>query len=87
MSEKLLWICAYSACSSTMLVINKIAVHHLPLPTIVSGAQLVAASLLVVFMEMCGSKVVARGEGRGRRGRERFGLFFFCKPLRCRCAC
>ena len=50
--EKLFWILAYSACSSTMLVINKLAVQELPLPTVVSGAQLLASSLVVVAMKV-----------------------------------
>ena len=50
--EKLFWILAYSACSSTMLVINKLAVQELPLPTVVSGAQLLASSLVVVAMKI-----------------------------------
>ena len=33
LGEKLFWILVYSACSSSMLVINKLAVQGLPLPT------------------------------------------------------
>ena len=35
-----------------MLVINKLAVQELPLPTVVSGAQLLASSLVVVAMKI-----------------------------------
>ena len=35
-----------------MLVINKLAVQELPLPTVVSGAQLLASSLVVVAMKV-----------------------------------
>ena len=38
--DKLLWIIIYSLCSSTMLVINKLAVGANGLPTVVAGAQL-----------------------------------------------
>ena len=50
--EKLFWILAYSACSSTMLVINKLAVQELPLPTVVSGAQLAVAALVVLVLKV-----------------------------------
>jgi len=50
--EKLFWILAYSACSSTMLVINKLAVQELPLPTVVSGAQLAVSALVVLVLQL-----------------------------------
>lgn len=50
--EKLFWILAYSACSSTMLVINKLAVQELPLPTVVSGAQLFVSALVVLILKL-----------------------------------
>ena len=50
--EKLFWILAYSACSSSMLVINKLAVQELPLPTVVSGAQLVVSAAVVLVMRV-----------------------------------
>ena len=58
LAEKLFWILAYSGCSSTMLVINKLAVGALPLPTVVSGAQLVVSAAVVVVMQMFGAKVM-----------------------------
>jgi hypothetical protein len=51
-AEKLFWILAYSACSSTMLVINKLAVQELPLPTIVSCAQLVVSAAVVLILNL-----------------------------------
>jgi len=50
--EKLFWILFYSACSSSMLVINKLAVQELPLPTVVSGAQLVVSAAVVLVMRV-----------------------------------
>ena len=50
--EKLVWILMYSACSSTMLMVNKLAVQELPLPTVVSGAQLIVSALVVVLLQM-----------------------------------
>jgi hypothetical protein len=34
LGEKVFWILVYSACSSSMLIINKLAVQNLPLPTV-----------------------------------------------------
>lgn len=50
--EKLFWILAYSACSSTMIVVNKLAIQELPLPAVVSGAQLIVSALVVAVMQM-----------------------------------
>jgi len=46
---KAVGILSYSACSSTMLVINKLAVHYFSAPTVVSGLQL-AFSVAVVWV-------------------------------------
>ena len=56
--EKVFWIVVYSFCSSSMLVINKLAVQSLPLPTVVSGAQLLVSAAVVVVMQVCGYKVM-----------------------------
>jgi len=48
----LFWILAYSACSSSMLVINKLAVQEPPLPTVVSGAQLAVSALVVLVLKL-----------------------------------
>ena len=58
LAEKLFWILAYSGCSSTMLVINKLAVGALPLPTVVSGAQLFVSAAVVVVLQMFGANVM-----------------------------
>ena len=58
LGEKVFWILAYSFCSSSMLVINKLAVQNLPLPTVVSGAQLFISAAVVVVMQVCGQKVM-----------------------------
>ena len=56
--EKLTWIVLYSLCSSTMLVINKLAVSTNGLPTVVSGAQLAGSALVVTCMEVGGMRVL-----------------------------
>jgi len=56
--EKLFWILVYSVCSSTMLVLNKLAVQELPLPTIVSGAQLSFSVVVVLVMQMFDSSTM-----------------------------
>lgn len=58
LGEKVFWIVAYSACSSSMLVINKLAVQSLPLPTVVSGAQLAVSAAVVVLMQAMGQNVM-----------------------------
>ena len=62
LGEKVFWILAYSACSSSMLVINKLAVQNLPLPTVVSGAQLFVSAAVVVVMQLCGQNVMGAME-------------------------
>mmetsp|Transcript_19791 Transcript_19791/g.64334 ORF Transcript_19791/g.64334 Transcript_19791/m.64334 type:complete len:320 (-) Transcript_19791:42-1001(-) len=49
-ATKLAGILAYSLCSSTMLVINKLAVNHLPLPSVVSGVQLLFSVAVVLAL-------------------------------------
>ena len=56
--DKLLWIIIYSLCSSTMLVINKLAVGANGLPTVVAGAQLAVSAAVVVVMEFAGAGVL-----------------------------
>ena len=62
LGEKVFWILAYSACSSSMLVINKLAVQNLPLPTVVSGAQLFISAAVVVVMQLFGQNVMGAME-------------------------
>mmetsp|Transcript_47761 Transcript_47761/g.91320 ORF Transcript_47761/g.91320 Transcript_47761/m.91320 type:complete len:328 (-) Transcript_47761:646-1629(-) len=47
-------ICFYAACSSTMLVINKLAVHFLPAPAIVLFFQLLSSAIAVVVADSAG---------------------------------
>jgi len=58
--EKLVWIAIYSLCSSSMLVVNKLAVAAIPLPTVVSGAQLVSSALVPLLMQVCGAPVIGK---------------------------
>jgi len=57
-TEKLAWIVAYAACSSSMLVVNKLAVEAIPLPTIVSASQLVVSAAFVLIIQTCGIRVM-----------------------------
>jgi len=41
-----------------VVVINKLAVQNLPLPTVVSGAQLAVSAAVVVLMQMFGQNVM-----------------------------
>ncbi|KAG2482079.1 hypothetical protein HYH03_018971 [Edaphochlamys debaryana] len=47
-------IAYYAACSSTMLVINKVAIHQLPCPTTVLCLQLATASVFVAVSNRAG---------------------------------
>lgn len=47
-------ICLYATCSSTMLVINKLAVHFLPAPAIVLFFQLLASAVAVYVADQAG---------------------------------
>lgn len=47
-------ICAYATCSSTMLVINKLAVHFLPAPAIVLFFQLLSSAVAVFAADKAG---------------------------------
>ena len=58
--EKLVWIAIYSLCSSSMLVVNKLAVAAIPLPTVVSGAQLVSSAIVPLLMQLCGYSVIGK---------------------------
>ena len=73
--EKLSWIILYSLASSSMLVINKLAVSSNGLPTVVSGAQLVTSAAVVVGLEMFGAGVLGPFE------RKRVGPFMLYTTL------
>lgn len=53
-------ILAYSICSSTMLVVNKLAVKKFPMPTVVSGLQLLFTVLVVEIARRCGYVSIER---------------------------
>ena len=46
-SEACFAVAVYSACSASMLIVNKLAVHHLPAPAFVTLMQFVATALVV----------------------------------------
>lgn len=58
--EKLTWILMYSLCSSSMLVVNKLAVAAVPLPTLIAGAQLVSSAIVPMVLQGLGFRVIAR---------------------------
>ena len=60
LGEKLAAIGVYSLCSSSMLVVNKLAVAAIPLPTVVSGAQLVSSAAIPLVMQACGAPVIGK---------------------------
>ena len=60
LGEKLVAIGVYSLCSSSMLVVNKLAVAAIPLPTVVSGAQLVSSAAIPLVMQACGAPVIGK---------------------------
>jgi hypothetical protein len=47
-SEACFAVAVYSACSASMLIVNKLAVHHLPAPAFVTLMQFVATALVVL---------------------------------------
>ena len=44
----------YAACSSTMLIINKVAIHHLPAPAFLLLCQLMASAIAVKSADALG---------------------------------
>ena len=60
LGEKLVAIGVYSLCSSSMLVVNKLAVAAIPLPTVVSGAQLVSSAAIPLVMQACDAPVIGK---------------------------
>lgn len=50
-------IIAYSFCSSTLLLANKMVMADLPLPSVVSFIQMVFTVLVIYFLQGCGVKV------------------------------
>ena len=56
--ETVFWVIAYSISSSSLLVVNKMAVDVLGTPALVSGAQLLTSAIAVLIMEACGCRVL-----------------------------
>jgi GDP-mannose transporter len=50
-------IIGYSICSSTLLLANKMAIEHLPVPSVVSFIQIISTALFVLFIKICGVPV------------------------------
>eukprot|EP01041_Mallomonas_annulata_P005560 gene5559-11190_t len=48
---------AYSLCSSTLLLANKMAMVHLPLPAVVSFVQILSSTIFVLGIMQCGVQV------------------------------
>jgi GDP-mannose transporter len=51
-------IVGYSLCSSTLLLANKLALAHLPLPSVVSLVQIVSSTAIVVVLQLVGGAKV-----------------------------
>lgn len=56
------WTILYALSSSTLLVVNKLAVDATKLPSLVSGAQLFTSASVVVVMQICGMPVLGAWE-------------------------
>jgi GDP-mannose transporter len=50
-------ILAYSLCSSTLLLANKMAMSYLPLPSVVSFIQIVTSAVAVLVIKWLGVQV------------------------------
>ena len=53
-SEAASAVVAYALCSASMLVINKLAVHHIPLPSFVTFCQFAATAAVVLLASAAG---------------------------------
>lgn len=53
-------VAAYSACSATMLLINKMVMHEIPLPSIVSVIQFASSCLAVAIVHGMGKTEIER---------------------------
>ena len=54
-AEKVIAIVAYSICSSTLLLSNKFALEHLPVPSVVSFIQIASSTLIVFALKYFGN--------------------------------
>ena len=50
-------ILGYSLCSSTLLLANKMAMEHLPLPSVVSFIQIFSSAVIVIVLKLFGVQV------------------------------
>ena len=50
-------ILGYSLCSSTLLLANKMAIEHLPVPSVVSFMQILSSAVFILFIKLCGVTV------------------------------
>ena len=50
-------IVGYSLCSSTLLLANKLALAHLPVPSVVSFIQILSSAVFIVAIKFCGVTV------------------------------
>ena len=50
-------ILAYSLCSSTLLLANKMAIAYLPSPSVVSFVQILSSAIAVLGLKWCGVQV------------------------------
>jgi hypothetical protein len=55
-------IAYYAACSSTMLVINKVAIHQLPCPMFVLCCQLFVSAAVVGLLNQTGHLIAERAD-------------------------
>jgi hypothetical protein len=46
-TEVILAVVAYSFCSGTLVLLNKLILHHLPYPSLVISVQLIAALIFI----------------------------------------
>ena len=52
-------IIAYSVCSGTLLLANKMAIEYLPRPSVVSFIQITSSAIACIVMKLAGVKVDA----------------------------
>ena len=50
-------ILGYSLCSSTLLLANKMAIEHLPVPSVVSFIQIASSTIFILMIKCCGVQV------------------------------
>lgn len=58
--ERLTSVVAYTLCSASMLLVNKMVMHAVPLPSLVSVAQFVTSCIAVLIACYMGSTTIER---------------------------